>query len=634
MNFSYNWLQKYFTDKLPPPADLAEQITFHSSELEELVDGPHGKVLDLKVLPDKSAWLMSHRGVAKEVSAILALPLKDDPFLTSTKLDYSDDIKIVKQGLTCDYYSVALIEGVKVGPSPRWLRDALEDVGQRSINNIVDATNYVMFDLGQPLHAFAADKLGQADGQYQIGVRYAKAEESIVTLTGESYELSAQDSVIVDQTNDAPIGIAGVKGGKLASVDESTTKIMLEAAHFDRKAVRATARSLKLQTDASKRYENGISVGVVPIALSRAIDLILEVAGGKLVTCSESGDAKVSRAPVTCDLKKINSVLGLSLTMAEVIQIISRFGYESKHTTETVTVYPPFERDDLVIAEDLIEEIGRIYGLHHIVSIVPEKREVTEYNSRHYYAEKVRTALVALGFSEVYTSSFRSHDEVKIENALASDKGYLRSILVENLKEAVSLNSFNRDILGLKAIKIFEIGTVFAKDSEEFRIALAVLSGTNYKAKLDDPILEEALEALAKVFGQLPEFNYRQDGVVEFSLEKLLPKLTPVHEYDKVDLLPKINYKAFSVYPAISRDVAMWVTGEVSVAEVEAVLAKVAGPLCVLITHLDTFSKEGKTSYAFRLVFQSFERTLTDVEVQGFMDSVYNEVVKQGWEAR
>lgn len=634
MIFSYNWLQKFFDGDLPQPEELGEKITFHSSEIEEIVIGPKGTVLDIKVLPDKSAWLMSHRGMAKEISAILGRSLKKDLFREEVNIEQSNKINIKLEGETCDFYSAALIEGVKVGPSPTWLKEELELIGQRSINNIVDATNYVMFELGQPLHAFAADKLSQNDGKYAIGVRQARAKEKIITLTGEEYELSETDAVIVDGGLDKPIGIAGVKGGKIAAVDSTTTTILLESAHFDRKAVRNTAKTLKLQTDASKRYENGICIQVAPIALTRAIELIIEVAGGKLVATDSSGEFKVEREKVTCSLSKLNSVLGVALKMEEVVKIVERFGYEYEVKGGDISVKPPFERDDLVIAEDLIEEIGRIYGLHHVKSIVPTSYPLSEYNARHYYAEKVRSALVDLGFSEVYTSSFRKTDEVKLENALASDKGYLRSSLVKNLEEALTLNIYNRDILGLPAIKIFEIGTVFSKSEEEFRVALAAQSGTVYKAKQDAPLLEEALVALSEIFGLAPEMIYNQNGVMEFSLEKILPKLPEVTEYSQVEPLPKINYKTFSIYPAISRDIAMWVSEGVEVKDINEILKSTAGPLCVLITHLDTFTKEERTSHAFRLVFQSDEKTLTDVEVQGFMDDVYKMVEKQGWEAR
>ncbi len=635
MKFSHNWLQTFFDTPLPPAEELAEQITFHSSEIEEVSLLEADTMLDVKVLPDRSAWLMSHRGLAKEISVILDIPLSDDPFMRVVPTTSpSGKISIQRNSSVCDYYGAALIQGVTVGPSPEWLKDALLTIGQRSINNIVDATNYVMFELGQPLHAFAADKLGQTDGAYQIGVRQAKAGEKIVSLTGETYELSTDDTLITDATLDEPIGIAGIKGGKRAAVDADTTTILLESAHFDRVAVRKSAKRLKLPTDAAKRYENGIATAVAPIALARATQLICEIAGGECVATVASGEATVTRNPVATTLAKINSVLGLTLTKAEVTAIIDRFGFLHTWVEDTITVTPAFERDDIVIAEDLIDEVGRIYGLHHIVSIPPQLQPVSEFNVRHYYAEKIRSVLTGQGFSEVYTSSFRNADLVALENALASDKGCLRSTLVTNLKEARDRNVPHRDVLGLAAIKLFEIGTVFGVEAEEFRVALSVQTGTSYKAKVDEPLLTAAMTSVAEVLGGMPELLSHSDGVVEFSLDALLGKLTPPVSYDAAVLVTRAKYQPFSLYPALARDVAVWVPEGTTAESVTEILNEAAGPLRVRTTAFDEFHKDGRVSFAFRLVFQAFDRTLTDADAEAAMAEVYAAVQKVGFEVR
>ncbi len=633
MKYSYNWLQSLLEKPLPPAAELGDLITFHSAEIEELIQGEADTVLDVKVLPDKSAWLMSHQGLAKEIAVITKNTLMSDPFLVPVIFDTSERIKVSLKSTTCDFYSAALITGVQVGPSPDWLKERLVAIGQRSINNIVDATNYVMFELGQPLHAFDADKLSHDTG-YHIMVRNAYAEEKITTLTGEEYTLRDSDALIVDEVSDRPVGIAGIKGGVTAAVDTETTNIILESAHFDRFAVRKTAKALKLQTDASKRYENGICKAIAPIALKRVISLILEVAGGTAEAVTAVGDSSVLRHSVSVTLREVNALLGVALTMGDVEDILTRFAYAYYIDGDSITVTPPLERDDLCISEDLVEEIGRIYGLAQIVSIEPTVGAVTEINKRHYYGEKIRETLMALGYSEVYTSSFRNKDLVKIENALATDKGYLRSSLVENLREARTANLPHRDLLGLKAIKIFEIGTVFRVDSEEFRVCLAAQSGTTYKAKNDDVLIEEALIALAATLTVAPTVISREEGIVEFSLDQLLPQLPIVTAYEQVVTQSKISYRPFSLYPASSRDVALWVPEGVTAEAVMQVLTPAAGLVCVRLTHLDTFTKEGRTSYAFRLVFQSPVKTLTDIELQSVMDKVYTAISTAGFESR
>lgn len=632
MKFSYNWLQTYFDTPLPKPAVLADEITFHSSEIEEIIPFGDDTVLDVKVLPDKSAWLMSHRGLAKELSVLLGLKVKQDLFESyETLTDGGKEIKVELASPTCDFYGAALVEGVKVGPSPEWLKARLEAVGQRSINNIVDATNYVMFELGQPLHAFDAAAFGSAP---YIKVRQAETGEKFVTLSREELTLTENDAVITDGNSLKSLALAGVKGGLEAGVTEATTTLLLEAAHFERKAVRLTARRHKLQTDAAKRYENGLSHLVAPIALKRVAELIVEIAGGEVVGVKQSGNREHTVVPVSVALSKINSLLGLTLSSSDVSDILDRFAYKYEWSGEEVLVTPPFERDDLVIAEDVVEEIGRMHGLDKVVSIPPVVAPLKEYNARHFYAEKIRTALCGLGFSEIYTSSFRDKDLVKLENALATDKGYLRSTLINNLATAKAQNIPHRDLLGLKAVKIFEIGTVFGPESEEFRVGLAVQSGTAYKAKVDDPLMTEALEAIKVACGVEPEVLANNEGVLEFSLEAILAKAEPVTAYEAVAKTPEIIYRAFSNYPAVSRDVALWVPEGVTPETVEGLLKSIATDLCVRITHLDTFSKEGRTSLAFRLVFQASDRTLTDAQIEPIMTTVYAAITEAGFEAR
>lgn len=634
MKFSYNWLQTYFAEPLPSPKDLAEKITFHSSEVEEVLSLEGDTVLDIKVLPDKSPWLMSHRGLAREVSVILNRPLVEDLFKNEVKSENSTKISICRTTSECDFYAAALVEGVKVGPSPKWLVESLAAVGQRSINNIVDATNFVMFELGQPLHAFDAEKINTDDDNYLIEIRKAESGEEITTLANEKIVLSASDVLITDGVTRQPIGIAGVKGGNFAAVSEGTKKIIIESAHFNRVSIRNTAKRLNLPTDAAKRFENGINVAVAPIAFKRVIKLILEIGGGVCVAETFSGDYSTPSVSVSCSLTKINSVLGLNLSEIEVGDILTRFDYKHEWGGGVVTVLPPFERDDIIIAEDLIEEIGRIYGLNKVKAIVPTLVKLKEFNARFYYAEKIRNVLLELGFSEVYTSSFRDRDIVKLENALASDKGYLRSTLAANLQEARERNIPHRDLLGLSAIKLFEIGSVFEIEKEEFHVALAIQTGTAYKAKVDDSLLEEALIAISEKLGVSLTLLSSANGVAEFSLDNLLSQLPPPTNYEKATAVSEKQYQAFSLYPAIVRDVAMWLPEKLDPSLIIKEIRIVAGQFCVRITHLDTFEKDGRISYAFRLVFQSKNKTLTDGEVQVFMDSVYKSIANKGWEVR
>jgi len=635
MLISYQWLQTFFDTPLPPPEVVAEALTFHSSEIEDIAKVGTDTIFDVKVLPDNAAWLLSHRGIAKEVSVILDMPLTSDPLrLSNEVLPVSDQIHVTLTSPVCDYYTATLIEGVTVGPSPDWLREQLEGLGQKSINNIVDITNYVMLATGQPLHAFAAHTLAHGKG-YAVGVRQAHSGEQFVSLTGEEYQLTPEDAVIVGG-KDEVLALAGVKGGQYSGITDQTTSIVLEAAHFERTAVRKTAQRHKLPTDASKRYENGISRVLIPPSVALAVSLISKVAGGAVIGTKTVGEGLEVRQSVTVTLSQINSLLGLSLTISNVTTLLDRFGYSYEvQDDEEVTVTPPAERDDLTIPADLIEEIGRVYGLDKITSVPPELLVANQLNKRHYYAEVIRQTLVARGFSEVYTSSFRNQDKVRIQNALASDKGYLRSSLAENLREARAKNIPHRDLLGIPTILLFEIGTVFAVDTEEFKVCLAVQTNTTYKAKTDDVLWRTAIADLESVLQTSLAITEAGEGVVEFSLDAILVTLPTPSAYGKHVASPVVSYQPFSLYPAVSRDIALWVgEGVTAGAVMSALQSSVSADQLVRLTHLDTFTKDGRTSLAFRLVFQSDTKTFTGVEIDALMEVVYATVAKYGWEVR
>jgi phenylalanyl-tRNA synthetase beta chain len=635
MKVSYSWLQTFFTDPLPSVGELEEKLTFHSSEIEEVIEVDGETVIDVKVLPDKSAWLLSHRGVAKEVGTILGRTLSHDPLQVSPELTpATDKISLTLETGSCDYYSAALMTGVKVGPSPAWLQNRLKAIGQRPINNVVDTANYVMFEMGQPLHAFDADKLGRVGELYSVGVRAAKADEKITTLMGEEVALTPADMVVVDGTDNSPIAIAGVKGGAQAAVHDGTTTLLLESAHFERVSVRKTAQRYSLRTDASQRYENGVPRALAPLGLKRVCELLAELTGGTLVGYTSTGEGKEERLPVSVALAKINCVLGLSLTVAEVTDIVKRLGYEHTYENDTLTVTPPFERDDLVIAEDVIEEIGRFYGLTHINAIPPTGTLEAAINVRHYYAERIRTTLTQLGFSEIFTSSFREKDEVRLKNALASDKSYLRSQLRENLTEALAKNAPNRDLLGLSAIQLFELGTVFEADAEYYHLALAVRSGSEYKAKVDDVLLLKAKEAVAMALGVEVAWISSEQGVAECRFSELLQTLTVPTAYEASSAPSGNRYQAFSLYPAVSRDLAVWMPEGTDAVALATELRTAAGDLCVRHTHIDTFTKDGRTSLAYRFVFQATDRTLTGEEVDTFMAAVTTAAQAEGGEVR
>lgn len=644
MIVSYNWLKDYLNEDIPTPNELADLLTFHSFEIEAVTPVGDDVAIDIKILPDRGSDCLSHRGVAREIATLLNRPLVQDPLANKPKFPPTTEIKIsIEDTTACPRFTASLVKGIKVGPSPDWLVKRLATLGMRSINNIVDATNYVMYALGQPLHAYDATKFTRGPAGWQFVIRPALAGEPVALLSegGKAEEriitLKGGETLIVDGTSKTAVGLAGVKGGDFAAVDQSTTDIIIEAAHFNPSLTRRTARSVGIAIDASKRFENEPSRELPLYAQGEIIKLITDIAGGNFVGLVDNYPAPSVRAKVEVDPGHVNALLGLSLTTEEVVGIIERLGAVVERASGHLICTGPFERNDLNLEADYIDEVGRIYGYSHVASVVPAPTTLAEINKQHYYSERIRNFLVARGFSEVITSSFREKDQIELLNALASDKGYLRSKLAPNLAEVLNRNVAYQDLLGTSDTRVFEIGTVFIKEDgkviEHSALGLGFRSKVSNYVPKDDAFLSDIVVELEALLGTSLKF-VKDKGVFELNLSAAVADLPPPTAYDSVPRSQAIVYQPFSIFPSISRDIAMWVAEGTAEEEVMTTLNQVAGPLRVRTTHIDTFTKDGRTSLAFRLVFQASNRTLTDEEINTVMNEVYATAVTRGWETR
>lgn len=645
MKVVHSWLKDYVGDVLPDPARVEELLTFHSFEVDGVEEVEGETVIDVSVLPNRASDCLCHRGVARELASLLGTTLTHDPLAEKTELATTDKISIsIEDLVACPRFSAALVTGVTVGESPAWLKTRLKALGVRSINNIVDATNYVMYALGEPLHAYDADLFAQVEGKWNFVIRNARPGETVSLLAeggkdeDRVVELTGAELLIVDGATDTPIGLAGVKGGRYAGVHAGTKNILIEAAHFHPTITRKTARRLGIVIDASKRFENEPSRELIPYAQAEIIKLITDIAGGEFEGWVDEYKETKTNPEVVVSVMRANALLGLVLSAADIQAILVRIGATIITTTsESFTVVGPWERNDLLIEEDFIEEIGRIHGLHNIVSVPPLPNTLTEVNVRQYYTEAIRQELLQHGFSEIITSSFTNKALIQLQNSLANDKSYLRAELKKNVEKALDQNFVHNDLLGISDVRVFEIGTVFDKTetsvSEHVSIAVGVRTkGNGYNPK-DDAIVKTTCETIEQVLGVSLAWEVGK-GVAESSLSSVLTTLPAPASYGEYILKTPTTYKPVSVYPAMSRDIALWV-GEGEMAEiVESTIGNAAGDLVVRLSLFDTFTKDGRTSYAFRIVFQSFERTLTDAEVTTHMDNVYKVVSDKGWEVR
>ncbi len=637
MKINYKWLQTFFDEGvLPSVSELEQELTFHSFEIEGVEEKDGDSIIDIDVLPNRAADCLSHRGIAREISALFSLPMKKDVFRESDELSpVTEDTKVtIDEDSSCSYYVAVSVCDVEVKESPQWLKDRLESIGQKSINNVVDATNYVLFDIGRPTHVFDADKL---DGEKpHIRTRRAKNGEKITLLGGEEKELSDTMTVIADGNSDVPLAIAGVKGGAYAEVDENTKNILIEVANFNPQQTRITAQQLKLRTDASARFENNIADRVANYGALEVTKLILDIAGGTLKGYSFNGGLDEGNTEVEVPIKKISKLLGVEVPQSDVENILDRLQFDTSTQADTIITKAPFERRDIKIPEDVIEEIGRMYGYNKIESMsLPDPEREPHINKKYAYAEKIRSVLGEKGYTEVYTYSLRDSGEVKLLNALASDKDYLRNDLSGGLVDALDNNEHNMPLLGIyDGMKIFEIGNVFTDGGEETHVAIGVRSvGKKKREERNKALLEDAKKNLEELLGTaLPEVSTE---TLEFNLDSVIAELPDIDHYPHREVISEVQYIAPSQYPFVLRDIAVWTPEGVGGEEVLELIKENAGELLVRVDMFDTFAKDGKVSYAFHLVFQSKERTLNDTEVGEIMKSVEDIIQNQeGWEVR
>ncbi len=601
---SKQWLQNFFTEKLPATDVLAEAITFHAFEIDGVEQRGDNDILDVKITPNRGHDCLSYRGIAGEVSAILNMPLKAeiDPLSRGFADRFAQAPRTSAVSVTiedtslCTRYIAGYLQGVKVGPSPEWLVKSLEAMGQRSINNVVDATNLVMFNTGQPLHAFDAGRLTQKDGTYAIVVRNAREGEVLKALDAKEYSLKSSMLVIVDAHKDEAIGIGGIKGGEPAGITEATTDIILEAANFNGVAVRKTSQALKLRTDASSRFEQSISPELPQFAMQNVVELIAAIAGGTFVGYVDVYPKPQEETRVMVTLGTINRILGITLTEADVAHVFTRLGFAYREENSAFEVVVPPWRLDITLPEDLVEEVVRIIGYDKVPgAALPSFDHAVSINPYFYAAEKARQELVAQGYSEVFTSVFAEAGERAVLNKVDSVKPFMRTTLTLGLEDALKKNIPNKELLGLKEVKLFEIGTVW-KDGKE-----TIMLGTiSEKKKAEEKPL-------------LP---------VDASLYETLPLSTT------------LSYKPYSKYPYIVRDIAMWTPAGTESSDIEATLKELSGELVQKIALFDRFEKGDRTSFAFRLIFQSFKRTLTEAEANDVMAKISDALHAKGFEIR
>ncbi len=607
---------------------------------------PADTILDVEITPNRGD-LLSHFGLAREIAALSGKKLK------TTALELK--IETEKSGVTiaatneCPFFSLRKIDNVKVGPSPQWLRAKIESVGVRSINNIVDISNFVMLELGQPTHAFDADKLKGG-----IDVRLARDGEKFIALDGKTYSLKPDNCVIADQ--ERAVGIGGVMGGEETGVTDSTKNILLEAAYFLPASIRRTARDLNLQSDASYQFERGVDPGMILRASQRAAELMRDIAGGTPAKeIHVAGEIPADPADVSLSYEKCSRIIGVAVDPKTIDEILTRFGLrKTAGTSKSATWKIPSYRRDLQRDVDLIEEVLRAYGIDKIPGRTRGRFIPTSAADRSHDVETLflRDRLTASGLSEVRTSKLISRsasalsEAMELRNPLSEDHVALRPNLISGLLDVLERNSR----AGAESVFIFEIGRAFVPPSGKEERHLGILlwgnvaSAPNWRSQarrsLDFFDLKGALECV------IPNLSFRPGQFSDFALavdiwsaderigfggqfvasKSSAPGPVLVAEVNADLFLDRgasaKKFRELGRYPAITRDIAMIVPEKLTHAEILRGIEEPAEPLLESMQVFDLFegtegtpSPASGKSLAYRLTYRAKNRTLTNEEV-------------------
>ena len=647
MKFSFEVIKKFAPGKYSK-SEFVGKFNLHVFETVDL----GGDVLEIGITPNRFASAASHLGIAREASVVFNTKFID-PAEEKLKPDFKEKGMFgisVKEKNLCPRYSVTYVSDVKIGPSPKWLKNALEVCGLRSINNVVDIMNYVMLEIGQPLHAFDADKVSGG-----IIVRKAKQGEEIETIDNNKFKLDSGVLVIADE--EVPLAIAGIKGGKHSEVSLKTTRLLVESANFDGVNIYKTSRKLNLRTDASNIFAHNLSPASVELGMARALALLKELCGAKIYKTEDIYLKKQPKKAIKLDIAKIEKIIGSKIKKSDAESILAKLGFVVSKKT---VIVPPL-RTDVEGIEDLAEEIARIIGFNELKALPPKVYLGTgDEDGGVVIKDKIKKYLCAAGYSEVYNYSFLPKEKIKlapsevlgiadapeISNPVSADFSHLRNSLSPLLEK-----NLNDNLRFSGEVRIFEIGKVFGtmssgngglKISEKPVLGIAIYAKEGFlelKGILDGlfgylgltdwftpdlNLKNNLLESKAAVrieTGDHAVLGYagvlksgKNGAALELDLEKLVKEVMEEKEYEPL-----------SKFPSIDRDISILVPRETQVGRILELIQGADVQHVDDVDLMDFYEDEkfeGKKSLTFRIVFQADDRTLTDGEVDKELEKI------------
>ncbi|HEH7826325.1 TPA: phenylalanine--tRNA ligase subunit beta [Staphylococcus aureus] len=635
------------------------------------------QVMEFDLTPNR-ADALSMIGTAYEVAALYNTKMTK-PETTSNELDLSanDELTVtIENEDKVPYYSARVVHDVTIEPSPIWMQAHLIKAGIRPINNVVDISNYVLLEYGQPLHMFDQDAIGSQ----QIVVRQANEGEKMTTLDDTERELLTSDIVITN--GQTPIALAGVMGGDFSEVKEQTSNIVIEGAIFDPVSIRHTSRRLNLRSESSSRFEKGIATEFVDEAVDRACYLLQTYANGKVLKDRvSSGELGAFITPIDITADKINRTIGFDLSQNDIVTIFNQLGFDTEINDDVITVLVPSRRKDITIKEDLIEEVARIYGYDDIPSTLPVFDKVTsgQLTDRQYKTRMVKEVLEGAGLDQAITYSLVSKEDatafsmqqrqtIDLLMPMSEAHASLRQSLLPHLIEAASYNVARKN----KDVKLFEIGNVFFANGEgELPDQVEYLSGiltgdyvvNQWQGKKETVDFYLAKGVVDRVSEKLNlEFSYRRADIdrlhpgrtAEILLENkvvgFIGELHPILAADNdlkrtyvfelnFDALMAvsvgyINYQPIPRFPGMSRDIALEVDQNIPAADLLSTIHAHGGNILKDTLVFDVYQGEhlekGKKSIAIRLNYLDTEETLTDERVSKVQAEIEAALIEQG----
>lgn len=681
MLIPYDWL-KEFVDVPVSPEELAHALTMFGFEVEGIEQVQGSAVLDVAVTSNRGDCL-SVLGIAREVAALFDQPLRQPALSLEEQGPPAAelaDVAILKPRL-CPRYSARVIIGVQVRPSPEWAAARLVQCGLRPINAVVDATNLVLLEMGQPLHAFDMDAIARDNGRAKIIVRTARANERLTTLDGVTRSLSAGMLVIADPGR--PVALAGIMGGADTEVTYSTKNVLLESAHFDRVSIRRTCKALGMSTEASYRFERIVDPGGTVRALDRVARLIVQFCGGRVAQgVIDVYPRPVQEARISLRPSRANRLLGTNIPAAEIASMLRRLGLQVTESRRILVVVPT-HRADLKTETDLTEEIARLYGYDNIPATVPPSTLRGRQSPRLEIEEKARSTLLALGLDETMNHSLDHpsvfdrlnlppdhplRNAIAVKNPKSEDFTILRTTLLGHLLATLRTNC----AAGIADVHAFEIGRVFLPDPggglpEERDTIGVVLSGKpwtsawNIQAEADFYTLKGIAEQLVAEFArqqgqfspvQHPAFRTGRTASLSLAGEEIgilgeaAPQVLANYDLTQPAYLLEVNLAALarhsagapqftrvSRFPAVRRDLAVVVAEDLPAERVASVIRESGGALLESVALFDLYRgdqiPQGRKSLAYSLIFRHHERTLTDEEVDSAMKAIRQAIAER-----